>query len=55
MVIDSVVDLYGEEDNVHYCRMGTSMFVRGYGGWNVSCLSICCTLYYHTHTDRQKK
>lgn len=36
MVIDSVVDLYGEEDGVHYCRMGTKMFVRGYGGWNVS-------------------
>ncbi|KAL9537222.1 hypothetical protein MBANPS3_011970 [Mucor bainieri] len=34
MVIDSVVDLYGEEDGVHYCRMGTKMFVRGYGGWN---------------------
>lgn len=37
MVIDSVVDLYGEEDGVHYCRMGTKMFVRGYGGWNVIC------------------
>lgn len=36
MVIDSIVDIYGEEDNVHYARMGTKMFVRGYGGWNVS-------------------
>ncbi|RCH91603.1 hypothetical protein CU097_004350 [Rhizopus azygosporus] len=34
MVIDSVVDLYGEKDGVHYCRMGAKMFVRGYGGWN---------------------
>lgn len=33
MVIDSIIDLYGEKDNVHYLRMGTSMFVRGYGGW----------------------
>jgi hypothetical protein len=38
MVIDSVVDLYGEKDGVHYCRMGAKMFVRGYGGWNVSVL-----------------
>lgn len=36
MVIDSIVDIYGEEDKVHYARMGTKMFVRGYGGWNVS-------------------
>ncbi|ORX62258.1 Thioesterase/thiol ester dehydrase-isomerase [Hesseltinella vesiculosa] len=34
MVIDSIVDLYGEQDNVHYCRMGSKMFVRGYGGWD---------------------
>ncbi|KAI9355829.1 HotDog domain-containing protein [Pilaira anomala] len=34
MVIDTVVDIFGEEDNVHYCRLGTKMFVRGYGGWN---------------------
>ncbi|KAI7902682.1 HotDog domain-containing protein [Cokeromyces recurvatus] len=34
MVIDSRVDLYGEEDDVHYCRMSSKMFIRGYGGWN---------------------
>ncbi|KAI8055593.1 HotDog domain-containing protein [Gilbertella persicaria] len=34
MVIDSAVDLYGKEDGLHYCRMGSKMFVRGYGGWN---------------------
>lgn len=33
MVIDSVVDVYGEQNNVHYCRMGAKMFARGYGGW----------------------
>jgi acyl dehydratase len=33
MVIASRVDLYGESDNVHYCRMDSQMFVRGYGGW----------------------
>ncbi|KAI8993412.1 HotDog domain-containing protein [Pilobolus umbonatus] len=33
MLIDSAVDLYGEDDGVHYCRMGQKMFVRGYGGW----------------------
>jgi acyl dehydratase len=33
MVITSSVDLVGETDNVHYCRMGSQMFVRGYGGW----------------------
>jgi hypothetical protein len=38
MLIDSAIDLYGEEDNVHYTRMITRMFVRGYGGWNVSLL-----------------
>ncbi|KAI8092929.1 HotDog domain-containing protein [Halteromyces radiatus] len=36
MVIASVVDLYGEQDNVHYCRMDSKMFVRGYGGWGGS-------------------
>ncbi|KAG0164165.1 hypothetical protein DFQ30_010405, partial [Apophysomyces sp. BC1015] len=34
MVVDSVVDLYGESDGVHYAQMGSKMFVRGYGGWN---------------------
>ncbi|KAI8368121.1 HotDog domain-containing protein [Radiomyces spectabilis] len=34
MVIESVVDLYGDTDGLHYCSMGTKMFVRGYGGWN---------------------
>ncbi|KAI8342588.1 HotDog domain-containing protein [Chlamydoabsidia padenii] len=33
MVIASSVDLYGEHNNVHYCRMDSKMFVRGYGGW----------------------
>ncbi|ORZ19818.1 HotDog domain-containing protein [Absidia repens] len=33
MVISSTVDLYGETDHVHYCRMDSQMFVRGYGGW----------------------
>ncbi|KAF7730069.1 hypothetical protein EC973_003014 [Apophysomyces ossiformis] len=34
MVIESTVDFYGETDNVHYCRMVSKSFVRGYGGWN---------------------
>ncbi|CAO3686397.1 unnamed protein product [Rhizopus stolonifer] len=33
IVIDNVVDLYGEEDGLHYITMRASMFVRGYGGW----------------------
>lgn len=45
MVIDTIVDLYGEQDNVHYCRMGTSMFVRGYGGWNASTIHAKADLY----------
>ncbi|KAI8071795.1 HotDog domain-containing protein [Gongronella butleri] len=34
MVIESALDLFGENDNVHYCRMISKMFVVGYGGWN---------------------
>ncbi|KAG2228589.1 HotDog domain-containing protein [Thamnidium elegans] len=34
MVVHSAVDIYGEHDNVHYSRLDTKMFVRGYGGWN---------------------
>ncbi|KAI7877366.1 Thioesterase/thiol ester dehydrase-isomerase [Lichtheimia hyalospora FSU 10163] len=34
MVIHTVVDLYGEKDNVHYYSMGSQMFIRGYGGWD---------------------
>lgn len=36
MVIDTALDVYGEKDNVHYSRLETKMFVRGYGGWDVS-------------------
>ena len=35
MLLDSVIDLYGEQDNVHYYRMSLGMFVRDYGGWGV--------------------
>ncbi|CAO3612494.1 unnamed protein product [Cunninghamella echinulata] len=34
MVVTSVQDLYGAVDGIHYCRMQSKMFVRGYGGWN---------------------
>ncbi|KAI8072579.1 HotDog domain-containing protein [Gongronella butleri] len=34
MVIEQTVDLYGEQDKKHYCRMVGKSFVRGYGGWN---------------------
>ncbi|KAL0085212.1 HotDog domain-containing protein [Phycomyces blakesleeanus] len=34
MVLEMTVDLFGEQDDVHYCRMITSMFVRGCGGWD---------------------
>ncbi|KAI9491721.1 MaoC like domain-containing protein [Zychaea mexicana] len=34
MVIEGTMDLYGAEDNVHYCTMVSKSFVRGYGGWN---------------------
>ncbi|KAI9250169.1 HotDog domain-containing protein [Phascolomyces articulosus] len=34
MVIEGTIDLYGAEDNVHYCTMVSKSFVRGYGGWN---------------------
>ncbi|KAI7860185.1 MaoC like domain-containing protein [Circinella umbellata] len=33
MLLDSVIDLYGEKDNVHYYRLSLGMFVRDYGGW----------------------
>jgi peroxisomal enoyl-CoA hydratase 2 len=36
MVIDTKTDVYGEDDGIHYCVMGTKMFIRGYGGWNVT-------------------
>jgi hypothetical protein len=36
MVIETTVDLYDEQDKVHYCTMVSKSFVRGYGGWNVS-------------------
>lgn len=35
MVIETALDLFDEQDKVHYCRMISSTFVRGYGGWNV--------------------
>ncbi|KAI8379346.1 HotDog domain-containing protein [Radiomyces spectabilis] len=34
MVIETTIDLYGVQDNVHYTRMVSKSFVRGYGGWN---------------------
>ncbi|KAI8876743.1 Thioesterase/thiol ester dehydrase-isomerase [Backusella circina FSU 941] len=34
MVIETTVDLYDEQDKVHYCTMVSKSFVRGYGGWN---------------------
>ncbi|KAL0082647.1 HotDog domain-containing protein [Phycomyces blakesleeanus] len=34
MVVETTMDIYGEKDNVHYCRMLTKSFVRGYGGWD---------------------
>ncbi|EIE77047.1 hypothetical protein RO3G_01751 [Rhizopus delemar RA 99-880] len=34
MVIETALDLFDEQDKVHYCRMVSSTFVRGYGGWN---------------------
>ncbi|KAI9277890.1 HotDog domain-containing protein [Sporodiniella umbellata] len=33
MVMEFVVDLFGEQDGVHYVSMQSSMFIRGYGGW----------------------
>ncbi|CAO3596727.1 unnamed protein product [Absidia cylindrospora] len=33
MLINSAVDLVGETNDIHYCRMESQMFVRGYGGW----------------------
>lgn len=36
MVIEVTIDLYDEQEKVHYCRMVSKSFVRGYGGWNVS-------------------
>ncbi|ORY99229.1 HotDog domain-containing protein [Syncephalastrum racemosum] len=34
MVIEMTMDLIGEHDSQHYCRMVSKSFVRGYGGWN---------------------
>ncbi|RCI02786.1 hypothetical protein CU098_000309, partial [Rhizopus stolonifer] len=34
MVIETTIDLYDEQEKVHYCRMVSKSFVRGYGGWN---------------------
>ncbi|CAO3591799.1 unnamed protein product [Absidia cylindrospora] len=34
MVIETTVDLYGEQDKKHYCSLVSKSFVRGYGGWN---------------------
>lgn len=41
MLIDTALDVYGEQNNVHYCRLETKMFVRGYGGWDVKCFIVC--------------
>lgn len=43
MVIEATMDLYGENDGEHYCRMVSKSFVRGYGGWGVRCLQIFCS------------
>lgn len=47
MVIETTMDLYGEKDGVHYCRMVSKTFVRGYGGWGVSGID------YSTQSDRR--
>lgn len=36
MVIETTIDILDEQDKVHYSRMVSKSFVRGYGGWNVS-------------------
>ncbi|KAI9304394.1 HotDog domain-containing protein [Cunninghamella echinulata] len=34
MVIETSIDIYGEQDKKHYCKLVSKSFVRGYGGWN---------------------
>ncbi|CEI93651.1 hypothetical protein RMCBS344292_07882 [Rhizopus microsporus] len=34
MVIETTIDILDEQDKVHYSRMVSKSFVRGYGGWN---------------------
>ncbi|KAI7863650.1 HotDog domain-containing protein [Spinellus fusiger] len=34
MVIETTYDIYGEKNNLHYARLVSKSFVRGYGGWN---------------------
>ncbi|CAO3621387.1 unnamed protein product [Cunninghamella blakesleeana] len=34
MVIETSIDVYGEQDKKHYCKLVSKSFVRGYGGWN---------------------
>jgi hypothetical protein len=36
MIIETAIDIYDEQEKIHYCRMVSKSFVRGYGGWNVS-------------------